>query len=168
MKRIKQYIKNGWPDHKKKVPTDLKQFWSIRNYIFLHENILFYNKRLIIPDTVKQEFMEFLHKSHQRVVSTKLLAQETVYWPGLITDLENFIRSYLTCQKHAKINTRELLKIHRTPDLPLLKIGIDFKSLDTLNFIVIVDYFIKCIIVNYSRKFYILPQECDCRDWYTE
>lgn len=109
---------------------------------------MFYNKRLIIPDSLRQEFVDLLHKSHQGVVSTKLLAQESVYWPGIMLDIENVVLNCLTCQKYARSNMREPLQPHEVPEVPWQKIGIDFKSVGSLNFIVIVDYFSKFIVVN--------------------
>lgn len=97
---------------------------------------------------MKREFLDLLHKSHQGVVSTKLIARDSIFWPGIMTDIENTILNCLICQKYAKSNTREPLQPHEVPELPWQKIGVDFKSLGPLNFIVVVDYFSKFIIVN--------------------
>lgn len=148
LSKVKYYVLQGWPDHKSNVSTEAKKFWNIRSEIYVHKDVLFYKKRLLIPLKLQHEFLELMHKSHQGVVSSKKLAQECIYWPGICNDIENLVLSCQTCQKYARRNQREPLQPHKIPDLPWEKIGIDFMYLDGLNFLIIVDYFSKFVIVN--------------------
>lgn len=148
LKKLKYYVQQGFPSHKSNVPTEIKRYWPIRSDIYINEDILFYKNRTIIPETLKHEFLELLHRSHQGVVSTKLLAQDSVYWPGIMVDIENMVLSCIVCQRYSRSNSKEPLQPHTVPELPWQKIGIDFKSLGTLNFLIIVDYFSKFIVVN--------------------
>lgn len=47
---------------------------------------------VIIPNYLKEEFVDLLHKSNQGVLSTKQLAQYSAYWPELMTNIENTVR----------------------------------------------------------------------------
>lgn len=148
LQTIKFYVLNDWPKHKSAVRSDIKKFWHVKDDIYLHKDILFYKKRIIVPESLKAELLNIIHQSHQGVVSCKKQAQETIYYPGLSTDVENMVLNCPTCQKYSKSNPREPLMPHEIPQFPWQKIGIDFKSLGPMNFLVIVDYYSKFCIVN--------------------
>lgn len=56
LQRMKYYAFNGWPLHRSNVSTSVKKYWRIRNEIFLDKNSLFYNKRTLITESLRQEF----------------------------------------------------------------------------------------------------------------
>lgn len=97
---------------------------------------------------MKVELLNIIHQSHQGVVSCKKQAQEAIYYPGLSIDIENMVLNCHTCQKYSRSNPREPLMPHEVPQLPWQKIGIDFKSLGTMDFLVVVDYYSKFAVVN--------------------
>lgn len=148
LRKVKHCVLQGWPSHKSNVPPDMKKYWDIKDEMYVHRNVLFFRKRLIIPSSLRQEFLKLTHRSHQGVVSCKKLAQECIYWPGITSDIENLVLNCQICQLYARSNEKEPLTPHKIPDLPWMKIGIDFKSLGNLDFLVIVDYFSKFVIVN--------------------
>lgn len=148
LQKVKYYAIHGWPLHKSNVPCSVKKYWSIRNEIFLHKNVLFFKKRILIPESLKQEFLDLIHQSHQGVVSCKKKAQETIYYPGILADIEKFVLSCTTCQMYSKSNQKEPLIPHQLPSYPWQKIGIDFLYIGGADFLVIVDYYSKFTIVN--------------------
>lgn len=148
LQRVKYYAINGWPHHKSNVGSDVKQYWSIRHDIFVHKNVLFYKKRLLIPESLRAEFLELIHQTHQGVVSCKKRAQESIYYPGIMSDIEKTVLSCATCQMYGRTNQKEPLTPHKPPELPWEKIGIDFMMLGQFDFLVIVDYYSKFAVVN--------------------
>lgn len=148
LQKIKYYVLNGWPTHKSSVPENVKPFWPVRHSIYLHENVLFYQKRLIIPESLKPEFLNIIHQSHQGVVSCKKKAQEAIYYPGLMRDIETLVLGCIICQKYSKTNVREPLCSHEVPELPWQKVAIDFMTVASQDFLVLVDYFSKFVVVN--------------------
>ncbi|KAF2894674.1 hypothetical protein ILUMI_11501 [Ignelater luminosus] len=83
LQEIKYYVLNGWPSHKSTVPSELKKYWPIKNDIFLHQNILFYQKRLLVSEVLRKKFFDIIHQFHQGVVSCKRKAQEAIYYLDL-------------------------------------------------------------------------------------
>lgn len=148
LQKVKEYVVQGWPEHKKSVQLDIRKYWDIKNDIFLHQDVLFYRNRLIIPNTLREELLNIIHQSHQGVISCKKRAQEAIYYPGMTRDIEKMVLSCVTCQQYSKSNVREPLIPHPVPTLPWQKIGMDFMALGPLNFIVIVDYYSKFIVIN--------------------
>nr|CAI5844124.1 unnamed protein product [Callosobruchus analis] len=147
-KLLTYYTCYGWPAHRNSVPPEVKRYWTIKDDIYSHKDVLLYKKRLLVPTALRLEFLGLLHKSHQGVVSCKRRAQETVYWPGITVDIEKLVLSCQICQEYSRSNQKEPLTPHEVPMLPWQKIGIDFKSFDGLDFIVIIDYFSKFAVVN--------------------
>ena len=76
------------------------------------------------------------------------MAREAIYWPGLMSDIENMIQSCVICQKYSRNNPRLPMQSPDLPDFPWQKIGIDFKYLNGNDFLVIVDYYSKYLLVN--------------------
>lgn len=149
LQKVKYYTLHGWPQHKSSVsPTSVKKYWHIRDEIFVHKDILFFQKRIIIPEALKEEFLNIIHQSHQGVVSCKKRAQEAIYYPGITADIEKLVLGCSVCQMYSKSNQREPLSSHELPELPWQKIGIDFMHVETSDFIVMVDYFSKFAVVN--------------------
>ncbi|XP_031333939.1 uncharacterized protein K02A2.6-like [Photinus pyralis] len=145
---IKNYVLHGWPKHQIQVSDGVKQYWPVRNDTHLHENLLFYQKRLILPASLRNEFLNLIHKYHQGVNACNKLDQDAIYYPGWSSDIEKMVLGCQLCQSYAKSNAREPLSPHDVPDRPWQKIAIDFKALGPQDFLVVVDYFSKFAVVN--------------------
>lgn len=56
---------------------------------------------------------------------TKQKAREIVYWPGLMTEIENSIAKCSVCEKYRNLNCKEPLLPHDIPNIPFNKVGLD-------------------------------------------
>ena len=54
------------------------------------------------------------------------LAKNTVYWPGIDADKENFVKRCQPCLTSKPNNSREPLLPHSVPDGPWQKLGMDY------------------------------------------
>lgn len=99
LSELNQMIINGWPKNNSALSVDLKFYWKNRNNIFI-DDLLFLNKRLIIPQELRPEILLQLHSSHLGIEKTKKRARSLVYWPQIDTDIENIISKCLTCRKY--------------------------------------------------------------------
>lgn len=148
LQKIFKYTIDGWPNHKDSVPEDARKYWQIKDKIYTHKDILFYDKRIIVPRKLRNEFIGLIHRAHQGVVACKKNAADTVYWPGISSEIEKIVLACDTCQEYARSNPKEPLTPHAAPEYPWLKVGIDFKNQGKEDFIVVADYFSKFVIVN--------------------
>lgn len=81
LQHIKSCIQNGWKG------TDCKSaFYSIRTAISVHQDVLLYNNRIIIPSSLRTLVISLAHEGHQGVVRTKQRLRAKVWWPGLNRD----------------------------------------------------------------------------------
>ena len=143
---IKQYCESGWPLYKSLVTNlKVKQYWHIRQDIFLDDGLLLYNSRLIIPESLKSQFLKIIHNVHQGISGCQTKAREAIYWPNMSKDIEEMVLSCHQCMSRSKANQSLPLHPHEIELLPWNKIGIDFFQIGIQTFLLIVDYFSKFI-----------------------
>lgn len=145
LKIIKNYCLNGWPANKAKCANEAKFFFKIRNEIFIDDDVLFFNDRIIVPTSMKKLVMSQLHASHFGVTKTKYRAKQALYWAGMDDDIERMIASCHVCQMNAPKCQKESLIPHSIPLNPFEKIACVIFTFKCKNFLVIVDYYSKWI-----------------------
>ena len=79
------------------------------------------------------------------------LAKNTVYWPGIDADKENFVKRCQPCLTSKPNNSREPLLPHSVPDGPWLKLGMDYFDFAGKKFLLLIDYFSKFMYVEEMR-----------------
>lgn len=145
LKILKSYCLNGWPNDKTKFPDSLKFFYKMKNEIFLEDEILFYNERIIVPLKMREQILKQLHESHFDITKTIKRAKEIVYWPNLNNDIIEIINRCSNCQLNVHKNKKEPLIPHEVPDKAFDKIGCDILEFENKNYLVVMDYYSKWI-----------------------
>ena len=84
---------------------------------------------------------EKLHQAHMGVESTLRRACISLWWPGMNSQLKQFISSCQVCQSFQKNNPKESLMSHSIPDRPWSKIAADLFELKEEHCLVLVDYY---------------------------
>ena len=87
--------------------------------------------------------MSDLHGSHAGINKAMDLARTCVYWPGMEAEVTDYIKWCLTCIECSNLPV-EMLKPHKVPPRPWVKIGVDFFQ-DHLGkkHLIVADYFSK-------------------------
>lgn len=152
LKRILDFYRNGWPKNKSKVPDNIKFYYNKRNDIIENDGILFYNEKIMIPESMKREMLALLHESHFGMNKTKSRARSTVYWKNLNEDIENMILNCRICEELSKNNVKEPLIPHEIPKRSFEKVGCDIAMYGGKNYVVLVDYFSKWIELKQIRN----------------
>lgn len=147
LRRVKFYYFRGWPKTMSKITNDLKLFYKMRNDIFVTENLLFYNNRIIIPNNSKNKILDLLHTGHIGIERMRLKAQELYYWPRINLDIQDFVQNCKICQKFKPANIKEPLIVHNIEPVPFHKIGADICTFANNDYLVIIDYFSKWLEV---------------------
>ncbi|XP_064642786.1 uncharacterized protein LOC135497049 [Lineus longissimus] len=83
LQQLSEYIWRGWPAKQHDLPAPLRQSWSYRDELAIEDGILFKEKQVVIPETLRKNILEQLHDAHQGIEKTRRLARELVYWPTL-------------------------------------------------------------------------------------
>jgi len=60
------YCHNGWPE-KWNIPIEVKHFWQSRGLLTIHNNLLLYGLRIVIPASLQQEILSMVTKAFKNV-----------------------------------------------------------------------------------------------------
>ncbi|XP_043473419.1 uncharacterized protein K02A2.6-like [Leptopilina heterotoma] len=82
-------------------------------------------------------------KSSLGIEKTKSRARQLLYWPGLMSEIENMISKCTICERYRSLNSKEPLIVHDIPDIPFNKIACDICEFAGKNYLVIQDYYSK-------------------------
>ena len=97
LQKLKILIIAGWPDTKDMLQMDLKDYWSYRDELAVIDGVILKVRCIIIPTNLRCQILEQLHTNHMGIANTKPFACESVYWPSINADIDNFIKNCPTC-----------------------------------------------------------------------
>ena len=66
-----------------------------------------------------------------------------VYWPNINNSIEQLVKECTVCNKYSRANQKEPLQQHPVPSRPWEKIGADYFTMGTQDYLLVVDYFSK-------------------------
>ena len=95
--KIVQVLQNGWPLSKKALPDDLKEYWKYKSELSENGWFLLKHRRSIILSILGGKILEKLHKGHPGIHKTKQCVRQTVFWPRMNQDIENFVSKCSHC-----------------------------------------------------------------------
>ena len=149
LKLLSDYYSKGWPSDKSKVPDSVKSYFKLRNEIYVSQELVFYEDRLIVPNSLRGKVLADLHEGHMGMTKTLKFAKESVYWPSMAQSIENLISSCDLCNTFANSNKKEPIIQHEIPPRAFEKVGCDVLELNGKNYLVLIDYFSKWICCKY-------------------
>ncbi|CAI6350058.1 unnamed protein product [Macrosiphum euphorbiae] len=140
LNQIIGYLKNGWP---KKCTSreELKHYYKLKNEIMLENEMLYWGMRLIVPKVMRKYVIKKLHSTHLGMTKTVKKANQLFYWPGMKSEIENYIGACNICLKFSKSKIKEPIKSHEIPMIPFYKIGMDIAECFGKNYLVVIDYY---------------------------
>ena len=136
---VMKHCLDGWPERHKIEPV-LKPYWKVLGDLSVHNDLLLFQKRIVVPESLQQETLAKLHHGHQGIVRCRLRAQNSVWWPGISQRIKDVIEHCSVCVKHSTPH-REPLMPTVLPDYPWQSVAMDLFVLNGVNYVVIVDYF---------------------------
>ncbi len=136
---LMEYCTGGWPD-KSQLQGELRHYWPDRAVLTVHDGLLLRGTRLVIPFVLQGDVLQRLHEGHLGVTKCRGRAKQTVWWPGLSSQLNDMIRKCRTCIQERK-NVKEPLMPTEMPDRPWQTLGADLFTLKGKTYILVVDYF---------------------------
>ena len=137
--KILKYCQQGWPS-KWEIPTEMKPYWVVRNVFTVKQGLIMYNCRIVVPMSLQKETLQKLHQGHQGVERCRLLAQNSVWWPGLYRDIQETVRQCSVCAKLHTPNKEPMIP-SALPEYPWQKLGSDLFELQGEHYLLLVDYF---------------------------
>ena len=136
-----KFCKTEWPP-KQSLDKELKPYWDARHKISVEGklDLLLYGSRIIVPLSMQASTLDKLHEGHQGIQRCRLRAQESVWWPGISSQIKDKIQRCPTCAELA-INPVEPMIPSSLPDRPWQKLGADLFYYRGKNYLLVVDYY---------------------------
>ena len=130
---------DGWPERHKIEPA-LKLYWKVQGELSVHNNLLLFQKCIVVPESLQHETLGKRHHGHQGIQRCRLRARNSVWWPGISQRIKEAIECCAECVKHSTPRPEPLMPTP-LPDYPLQSIAMDLFILNGATYVLIVDYF---------------------------
>ena len=103
-----------------------------------------FNHRIVIPQSLRRAVLQQFHLGHPGTDRMKSIARSHVYWPGLDTDIENYVKQCSRCQQAAKHPPKQQPVPWPETDKPWSRVHIDYAGpTNGLMYLVLVDAYSK-------------------------
>ena len=90
---LSAFVKFGWP----KNDGSCSEYSHVKNDLSLHDGVVLFRNRIIVPSVMRPKVLEMLHSSHNGMVAMKAEARQNLWWPNISADIEEKVRSCNQC-----------------------------------------------------------------------
>ncbi|CAH8560353.1 unnamed protein product [Dicrocoelium dendriticum] len=140
-KLLRQTILSGWPKNKKDLPGELTPFFHFRDELIVQDGLIFKGNRILIPKALQRAMTELVHYAHLGVNNCVARARELMFWPGMTSQIRDYVSNCLACRTHDVRQSKEPMMLRDVPDRPWQMVAVDIFIHDGKSYLVLVDYF---------------------------
>ncbi|PFX26463.1 Uncharacterized protein K02A2.6 [Stylophora pistillata] len=137
----------GWPTEREEVPVHIREFWTYRDEMTLHNGVLLKNQRLIIPKTLRTEVTSRIHSSHLGIEACLRKARDLVFWPSMNAEIKEAVTNCSICAGFQEKQRKQPMQSHEIPDHPWSRLSSDLFTLHNKEYVVLVDSYSDCVEV---------------------
>ncbi|MCY3930012.1 MAG: RNase H-like domain-containing protein, partial [Acidobacteria bacterium] len=148
--QIVTYCNTSWPNQTE-LPAPIRPYLSVASELTVVHGLLMRGTRIVIPVSMHMEILEKLHEGHQGITKTRERAKQSVWWPGLSSQIEEMVKNCPTCCKSQSQRAQPLIP-STLPSLPWQKVAMDIFEWKKASYLLLVDYYSRYIeIAKLSR-----------------
>ena len=156
LQHLKNIIVTGWQNTRDQLPIDIRPYWSYKGDLAVIESVVMKGRHIIMPQNLQQQVLD------QFILSTwllkkQLLTHKSVYWANINTDIENHIKSCITCLEFQQTQPKEKIIHHNILLRHWEVLGVDIFHLNNKNYLYIIDYHSKLPVI---KRMEGLSAEC--------
>ena len=132
-------IREGFPKLKADLPVSIRQFWPMRDNLYMIENVPFRDAKMLVPKPLRKRILEGLHAAHQGVNGMLANARQRLFWPGLDAAIRLTRAQCRLCNEHAPSQHAEPLLLTPEPEVPFEQTVVDFYEIGKHYFLIYAD-----------------------------
>ena len=140
LQMLKRIIIQGWPSERDAVHELLTPYYSYRDELAVQDGLIFKGERVIIPINLRKEMKEKIHSSHLGIEGCLRRARESLFWPGMSSEIKQFIATCDVCRTYDAGQQKESLMSHELPTRPWERVAADLFTWNGKEYLVTVDY----------------------------
>ena len=85
-----------------------------------YQNMILKGSQIVIPHALRKEMLGILHESHFGIEKTCNLAKDIMFWPGMHSEIRDYISKCGICNEHKSSNQKEPMIPSTISELPWL------------------------------------------------
>ncbi|XP_030031283.2 uncharacterized protein K02A2.6 [Manduca sexta] len=143
--KIIKYIREGWPENKWQVESEIKCYYSYRDELGEWEGLIVKGNQIVIPKSMRKEILGKIHYAHLGIEKCKQLARKTIFWPNMSKEIEDLIQNCDTCKSFQNRNRKEEMIEKEIPEGPWQIVATDIFFLYRNPYILVVDAYSKFV-----------------------
>ena len=89
---------------------------------------------------LRKDALTRIHEGHQGVEKCRWRTRQSVWWPGVVNQMQQFVENCRVCAREARPRKEPLMPTP-LPDYPWQMVGTDLFELDKRHYLLVVDYF---------------------------
>ncbi|PIK48458.1 hypothetical protein BSL78_14706 [Apostichopus japonicus] len=141
LKTVKDYIVQGWPEHKHFIPYYLHPYYSMREELSVQDGIVFKGQQCVIPESMRNEIKEEITQRSYRNTKYNSTCKRQCVLAGDGQRSERYDKTLHSLQQIPDNATERTPYFPQYPERPWEKIGCDLFTVDSKDYLCTVDYY---------------------------
>lgn len=137
LQNVVKFLKSTWPE---KLDFPYVQFYRVKDSLWMKDNILMYQSRVVVPLERRKEMLEKLHDGHGGENKCRRRAKFSIWWPGIAEDIREKVSKCRQCIEH-RVQRAEPLMPTQLPSRPWEMIALDYCKVKGRWYLVAADYY---------------------------
>ena len=104
---VTKYCQSAWLDHSH-TASCANCYFPVAIKLSVCSNLLLRCARIVIPQSLQQQMLARLHCGYQSITKCQQRARQSIWWPGISSDIDAMISKCLICCKYKKQNADPL------------------------------------------------------------
>ena len=125
IKKTIELCQVGWPKNNSSLTDNVKGYFSFRDELGPEDGILYRGQRIVVPNSLRQEYLTLLHQGHMGIEGTRRRAKEMLYWPNMNEDIEMHISNCEPCQQVRNHQPKAPISNYPVPSRPFAVVATD-------------------------------------------
>ena len=148
LNELHSMILKGWPDTRRETPHSIRDYYGFRDELAVSDGIVYKGMNIVVPPSLRQNMMAQVHESHQGITKCKQRARESLFWPGMCSEIEKMVEDCAKCQTYQNKQHKETMKPTPLPDLPWMEVASDIFDWEREQYLLTIDYYSRFIEVD--------------------